>query len=675
MEKQMSRILIFAGTVDGREMAEYFSRQKIETHVCVATQYGESLIPKGEYISVMAKRLEVDEMMELVKRLQPSYIIDATHPYAALVSENIRKVSALTQVPYLRLLREKGEEDRDCIYVNTTKEAAEYLKETTGNVLLTTGSKELSIFTGVKDYKTRLFARVLSTADVALECSRIGFEGKNLICMQGPFTQELNCAMIKQLDAKYLVTKESGRAGGFAEKLEGARQAGAKVIVIGRPSEEEGYDAFTIKRKVLKHFGKHIPRKISIVGIGMGSEGTMTLEGRNACENADVLIGAKRMVEVCSDSQKPFFISYLVQDIITYIQEHPQYENIAILQSGDVGFYSGARSLIEGLTDGERLIDTEQFIDMEIKLFPGISSVVYFCSRLKTMWQDVKLLSLHGREGNILEHIQRNHKVFVLMGGAYTVQDLCRDLIQYQMTDVRIFVGENLSYENEKIISGTPSQLKDMSFASLSVVMIYNDGEVRDSCYRSINDEVFIRGKVPMTKSEVRTLSLAKLLLKEDAVIYDVGAGTGSVSMEMAKQSFRGMVYAIERKDEAVELIKENQKLLKVANLQVIHGLAPEALHSLPAPTHVFIGGSSGNLKEILKQVFLKNQEARVVLNAISLETVAEGLEVLKEFSVTDIDITCVNISKSKQVSNYHMMMGLNPVYMIAFTGKKKMEG
>lgn len=180
-----------------------------------------------------------------------------------------------------------------------------------------------------------------------------------------------------------------------------------------------------------------------------------------------------------------------------------------------------------------------------------------------------------------------------------------------------------------------------------------------------IADEQFIRGKAPMTKEEVRTVSLAKLKLKEDSLCYDVGAGTGSLSIEMALRAHQGKVWAIEKKEEAVDLIRQNKVRFVADNLKIIEGLAPEAMQDLPAPTHVFIGGSSGNLKQIVELLLQKNKEVRIVINCITLETVSEALETAKLFGFTENEIVQLNVSRSKAIGRYHMMMGENPIYII----------
>ena len=655
----MGKILIFAGTVEGRRLAEFLDSQKKECYVCVATEYGESLLPEGEYICSSSKRLSAKEMKELMNKEGIDYVVDATHPFAVEVSENIRFACETLEKKYIRLLRDEDsiEEKNDCILVGSVGEAVDYLMETDGNILVTTGSKELKEYTRIPQFKKRVTARVLSTPEVVMECSKFGFEGKNLICMQGPFDEELNYCLLKQTKASYLVTKESGKAGGLEEKLIAAKRAGVKVILIGRPKEQQGYSFEQVKLYLCKEEKIKWKQHITFVGIGMGTKQTMTLEAWNACEMADVLIGAERMLQTVKELRKPKFSSYKIEEIKQFISEHLEYGNIVILVSGDIGFYSGTKKWMEQLSD------------YPISRINGISSVVYFCGKLGIPWEKTALISLHGREQNIIHAVKNNETVFSLVGEDNGIPALCKELIRCGLESVVLHVGENLSYSNERIVTGTPKELVTEEFERLSVVVIENRIPEQVVVTHGIRDEKFLRDKVPMTKSEIRSISLSKLELTREATVYDIGAGTGSVSIELSMQAFNGMVYAVEKKEEAVNLIQLNKNYFGVSNLQIIEGEAPDALKELPAPSHVFIGGSSGNLKEILASVLKKNPSVRIVMNAITLETVMEAVECVKEFSLVEVDIASVAVSKSKEVGQYHMMMAQNPVYIISCRG------
>lgn len=653
----MENLLLFAGTTEGRELAQFLERQGVSCHVCVATEYGEQLLDEKTLgHQIHRGRLDQEEMEALMERENIRITVDATHPYAAAVSSNIRAACEKAGSRYLRLLREEAEADEHCVFVDSVEAAVEYLKGTSGHILAATGSKELARYTALPGYRERVTARVLSTPESVAECARLGFQGKNLICMQGPFDEELNYAMLKQTGAAFLVTKESGKTGGFPQKLRAARRAGARLVVVGRPSREEGYSGSQVRGILCRELGISCKRQISLVGIGMGNPDNMTLEARAACRQADVLIGAERMLKTLEELDKPCHQAYLADDIVQFLEEHPEYERAAILLSGDAGFYSGAKKLLE------------RFSEDQVKIYCGISSVVYLCGMLRTSWDDAALVSIHGRNQNLIDAVRSHRKVFSLVGKAESFRQMCRDLVEYGFGDVRVDVGCELSYPGERILTGTAESLLDAEPGDLSAVLIRREGDLPVVTH-GMEDERFERDRVPMTKSEVRSISLSKLELCRDSVIYDVGAGTGSVSVEAALQAPEGMVYAVEKKPEAAGLIRRNQKKFGAPNLQVVEGLAPEALEELPVPTHAFIGGSSGNLKEILELLLRKNPRVRIVINAIALETVSEAMACIRQLPLDRVDIAAVSVAKAKSVGNYHMMMGQNPVYVISCGG------
>ncbi len=655
----MEKILVFAGTIEGREIAEFLNAHEVNTQVCVATEYGESLLPQGEYLTVSHDRLTQEEMEEMIRREEISLVVDATHPYAALVTENIRAACNAAGAEYLRLLRDSENwSEKEVICADSVAEAAAFLAGTTGNILTTTGSKELKEYRVIPDFANRVYARVLSLPEVVKSCADLGFTGKHLICMQGPFSVEMNTALLKQYDIRYLVTKEAGKNGGFPEKVEAARQAGARLVVIGRPLREEGVSLAACKAVLAKRLQLTIKQQISLVGIGPGEENQQTGEAKACFAAADVIIGARRMCESVAAPGQPVFFAYKPEVIRDFILEHPEYEKVAIALSGDVGFYSGAKKLL-------------QVLEGEVHIVPGISSMVAFMARLQLPWEDVVPFSSHGREVNLIGHIREQEKLFAILGTADGVSELCKKLVYYGMGEVQIAVGENLSYPEEKITRGQAKDFTELVTDPLCVVYVENEKAANRVITHGMSDECFLRDKVPMTKEEVRTCSVSKLHLNRRAVVYDVGAGTGSVSIEMALTVTDGHVYAIEKKDTAVELLKKNKQHFGVDNLTVVEGLAPDALEDLPVPTHAFIGGSSGNLDQIVGLLLQKNPHIRIVINAITLETVQEALDVMKKYPVKDTEIVAMSVARSKTVGSYHMMLGQNPVYIFSFEGEE----
>ena len=475
--------------------------------------------------------------------------------------------------------------------------------------------------------------------------------------MQGPFSTEINEAMLRQYQCRYLVTKDTGLAGGFPEKMEACRRAGVIPVIIGRPLKEEGLSLLEARVFLAKFFGVSLSQKISLVGIGMGAEKTLTLEGKKAFEEAELLIGARRMTEAVQKPGQAVLHEYRSEKIAEYIKAHPEYRTVAIALSGDVGFYSGAKKLLD-------------LLEPDVQVICGISSVVYFMAKIGLSWDDAKIVSAHGRNCNLVSLIRNNRKVFSILGTEDGVAALASKLVDYNMGDVTLYVGENLSYDQEKIFHDKAENLTEYHGDALSVVTAYNENARSLPAVHGIRDEEFQRGKAPMTKEEVRTVSLSKLHLSEDSICYDVGAGTGSVSVEMALRAWNGKVYAIEKKEDALALLKENKQKFAVDNLEIIPGMAPQAMMELEVPTHAFIGGSSGNMDAIIKLLLEKNPEVRIVINCITLETVTEAMEAIRKFDLEDVDIVQLGVARSKSVGRYHMMMGENPIYIISCSGR-----
>lgn len=654
----MYKVIVFAGTTEGREIAEFLDRKGISAHICVATEYGEQLLQGGQNLEISHERLNAEEMEMLIKEKKCEMVIDATHPYAAEVTINIKKACEAAEVSYIRVLRENQENQNsgDCLYADSVEDAVALLEHTKGNILATTGSKEAAKYTALTDYESRVFLRVLSLPDVVKQCKELGFQGKNLICMQGPFSKELNIAMLRQWDCKYLVTKMSGATGGFQEKIDAARICGCISVIIGRPLKESGLSVNECKRILCQKFSLKSQAEISLVGIGMGSAETRTAEASRAIRESDLLIGARRMIDSCREFGKDCYVEYDSQKIAQYLAEHPEYEKVAVLLSGDPGFNSGAKKLLDVLGN-------------QVKVISGISSASYFMSRIQKSWDDVLITSAHGKHTNLVSLIKRNKKVFSILGTRNGIQNLAQEMAALGLNRAQLYTGECLSYPDEKIRKGAPEDFLNYEADPLSVVYVENPDAQKEYVTHGIPDTEFLREKVPMTKEEVRTVSLSKLHLEEDSVCYDVGAGTGSVSIEMASRAWNGKVYAIEKKALAVELLKKNREKFAVENLEIIEGTAPEALENLEPPTHAFIGGSSGKMETILRLLLEKNPSVRIVINCIALETVSETLQCLKTLPVKEEEILQISVSKGKSIGNYHMMMGENPIYIISCTG------
>lgn len=687
----MKEILIFAGTTEGRKLSECLSKADILHTVCVATEYGEIVLTENACAHVHRGRMDVEEMSTFISDGQFSAVVDATHPYAQVVTENIRNAMKGMDIPYIRLKRETDDSyDYDKIRsFECNEDCAEALLQINGNILLTTGSKELSVYCGYESLKDRLYVRVLPGLESLSLCSENGIMGKHILAMQGPFTVDMNEAMLRQYDISCLVTKKSGRAGGYIEKLEAAKRLDIPVYVIERANVEEnasntgntnGGDnksktySFRETCELLsnicnKKIASQNKLNITLAGVGMGSQASLTKEVEQAIKEADIILGAKRMIDTYEPrlEKKPY---YMAGDIIPYLKKlqgnDTFYEdkNVVILFSGDSGFYSGCQSLYRSLR-----AETESgALDADISIMPGISSIAYLAACTGESYQDAKICSIHGRkQANLADIIRHNSKTFMLMSGVNDVNSLGQLLLDAGLNQCIVIAGYELSYETQEIMALTPIECVKLKKEGLYTCLIKNPNAGDRRLTHGKADSEFIRDKVPMTKEEVREVSICKLRLTDKALVYDIGSGTGSIAMEMAGLSPDLKVYAIERKPEAVALIKKNKEKFKLDNIEVIEAEAPEGLDELPKPTHVFIGGSGGNLNEILNTLYSMNDSMRIVITAVSLETIAQIKEILSAYPIANEDTVELQVNRSKVIGKYHMMQAENPVWICSF--------
>lgn len=396
--------------------------------------------------------------------------------------------------------------------------------------------------------------------------------------------------------------------------------------------------------------------RVHIISMGVGNLDLLTHAASLAIAQSQVLIGDKRLLEPYASGDKKLYYATRAQDVVRVINECSAAERIGIMVSGDVGFYSLAKSVLQTLPEA-------------VELHCGIGSLQYFAAKLQTSWQDICLVSLHGRESNIIDKIKKHAKVFLLTGGEHSVNNICRKLIAHGYGNLTVAVGERLSYEDERISVASACELVEGAFASLSVMMIFHEKyDSNPLVTHGLADECFERGSAPMTKQEVRAVSLSKLGLCARDIFYDIGAGTGSVSIEAGLILTDGQVFALERERESVELIKRNVEKFQLDNVQVIESYAPEGLAALPAADKVFIGGSGGRLSDILDSIYAKNSACRIVVNCIALESLAACLAYYKAKKDYQTEIVNITVAKSKKIASYNMMMGSNPIYIVTIS-------
>ncbi len=392
---------------------------------------------------------------------------------------------------------------------------------------------------------------------------------------------------------------------------------------------------------------------VTLIGMGSGQPENLTLQGLAALRQADLILGARRLLAVlpagCTENRAA---AYRPDEVAELLQASGA-ENAVLVYSGDTGFYSGASSMMEKL----------EALGVRARVLPGLSSIQLLAAALGRPWQGWNLVSAHGRTCDPVAECMQGRPTFFLTGGSEDPATLCAQLAAEGFGDVQGVVGQCLGTPEEKLFRGSVKELAAGCFNSLSVLLV-EAAEVLPRRAPGLPDEAFERGDVPMTKQEVRAAVLAKLAVRPEDILWDVGAGTGSVSVELALAAPRGRVYAVECRPEGCALIKANREKFRTRNLVLVEGLAPAALSDLPAPDAVFIGGSKGSLAAIVDAALDKNPDARICVSAIALESLSAAVAALTAKGRT-VQVSQIAVSRAKAVGGLHLMMAQNPIYLI----------
>jgi len=384
---------------------------------------------------------------------------------------------------------------------------------------------------------------------------------------------------------------------------------------------------------------------ITLIGCGCGD---ITEAARAAIDSADLLIGSRRLLAQYGGDRLQ--IEAVTADAITAAIQDVDAGQIAVLFSGDSGFYSGARLLLPRL---------EAY---EVRVIPGVSSVQLFAARLGRPWQDWRLCSAHGTDCDVLAEVCRENPAFFLTGGKNTPAALCRELTEAGLGFLQVSVGEDLGTARERVTVGSAAELAEWSYSPLAVMLVEPAPRLPHRA-PGIPDGEFLRAeKIPMTKQEIRAAALSKLAVGPQDICWDIGAGTGSVSVELALQC--RAVWGVEREDAALAIAGENRIRHGAWNLRLVRGEAPDALAGLPKPDAVFVGGSGGRLREILQTVHTANPAARICVAAITLESLHLACTALRELGC-DTDVTQLSVSRGKAAGGLTLMLAQNPVFLI----------
>ncbi len=397
-------------------------------------------------------------------------------------------------------------------------------------------------------------------------------------------------------------------------------------------------------------------KSIHVIGAGIAGQEGFTPQALELIEQAELLLGADRLLELFPEfTGEKLAIGKNLAEVVARLQGCDC--RAVVLASGDPLFFGIGRYLLRNLPDEL------------IEFLPNVTSVQYAFAKIREPWDDAVFVSAHGRElKDAVDRIVANDKAAVLTDEVNNPAAIARELLGRRRGGYKAYLCENLGTEDERIRVTDVKGLLELNAAPLNVLLLIKEYEDDAQQYiptLGIPDDEFVTVKKLITKEEVRVVTLAKLKLRHDMCLWDIGAGSGSICVEADHLLPNGRIFAIERNEECRQFIKENLRKFNTRNVSLIEGLAPDCLEELPDPDRVFIGGSGGRLWEILDTVDQRLATGgRIVLNAITLDTLTAANEYFGNAGYA-VEVVTVNIARTRPLSDYKMFEAYNPVYII----------
>ncbi len=396
-------------------------------------------------------------------------------------------------------------------------------------------------------------------------------------------------------------------------------------------------------------------QKIYLIGAGIEGWEGFSAKALEVIGKAEVLIGHQRHLDIFPDFPGEKRQLEDLSAMLDYLKGTDKL--VVVLGSGDPNFFGVARFLLRNLPK-ER-----------IEIFPNVTSIQYAFARIREPWDDAIFVSVHGRGlKGAIDRIVAAEKAAVLTDQINTPAVIARELIERGAEGYEAWLCEDMGLPAEKFTRTDVRGLAELKAAPLNILILIKTWEPNLQHYPviGIDDEEFATAKKLITKQEVRAVALGKLRLQDDLVMWDIGAGSGSVAIEASNLMPNGKVFALEKNPQYLVFIRDNLKKFVAKNVMLIEAYAPEGLEDLPDPDRVFIGGSGGMLEEIIEAVDKRlKPEGVIVLNAVTLDTLTKAVEFMEDHGYT-VEVTCVNIAKTRGLTEFKMFEAHNPVYIIA---------
>lgn len=635
----MSRVMLFAGLNECISLCEKLS--KLDVIIDVYAEKLEENYPEESNIYIhTGEKLTKDYIKAEYDKFEPDIVIDGVHIADITIHEYIKEI--VVSKKYIKLKEEK--EELDVAYCKTMDDVITMVNRTRSNIYFTTGTKDIEKISNIVDSRKRVFL------DLPKGNSYLRLAAANGVSLSRindilDYNEEELVGIIQDNAIKYLVASDSESLARLKMMYNATKATNIIMAIVSASDGSLNVDDVVARVKAV-----NTVKQVYIIGVGVGNPKNMTIEACEAIDKCEVILGNEELIRGIGIENKELHFAYSASEIEEFVSSH-YYNRLAVVTQGDVCLLNGIAEFIKNLKG------------FEVKIVQGVSSIAYLAARLGIDWTNC--VTVDSRTDNVLKAVAENKGVFVFTNG--DTNDVINLLKNNGFENVAACVAERLSFDDEKITTGYVYEVADGAYDALTVMYFENINYGKASSL--VNENNIIKGSLHIFNKNLRAVLMRDMDLRANEVIYDIGAGCGAMTVEMALLSEKSRIYAIDNDELALELVERNCQLYTISNVRTIIGDAIEVTGELPKADAVLIENYYGDAVDLVKCVARFNN-VRVVVVTSSFDTAYKLLDTMHKNYFEQVEFKQINITEGKNYGNGTNMVPAENCFVIKGVGE-----
>lgn len=613
----MSRVMLFAGLNECISLCERLS--KLDVIIDVYAEKLEGNYPEESNIYIhTGEKLTKDYIKAEYDKFEPDVVIDGVHIADVTIHEYIKEV--VVSKKYIKLKEVK--ENLDVAYCKTMDDVITMVNRTRSNVYFTTGIKDIEKFSNIVDSRKRVFL------DLPKGNSYLRLAAANGVSLSRindilDYTEEELIGIINDNSIKYIIASDDESLARLKMMYQASKVTNIIMVIVSASDGSLDVDEVVNRVKAIDAV-----KQVYIIGAGVGNPKNMTIEACEAIDKCEVILGSEDLIKGIGIKNKELHYAYSAREIENFVSSH-YYNRLAVITQGDVCLLNGIAEFIKNLKG------------YEVRIVQGVSSISYLAARLGIDWTNC--VAVDSRTDNVLKAVAENKGVFVFTDG--DTNDVLNLLKNNGFENVAACVAERLSFDDEKITTGYVYEVANGDYDSLTVMYFENVGYGKASSL--VSDDSLIKGSLPMLNKNLRAVLMRDLDLRANEVIYDIGAGCGAMTVEMALLSDKSRIYSIDNDELALDLVERNCNMYTINNVRAITGDALTVIKDLPKADAVLVENYYGDTVDLIRRIAFENRVRAVVVTS-SFDTAYKLIDLMHKNYFDEIELKQINITEGE---------------------------